>query len=590
MQKKILIGIILIVGLGLIISNYVELFGGDYGTGLNINTTTQKYEHYGHFVGKDKKFLYTQDYEMLKESYIVSWLPDENSMLITATAKFRFKQYDSGWGSPTFILGQYAWMVVYEDTNRNMHTIIDGQHNHVDSNYVAEVGGSVQGNLPNMIYKPSSQLPVATSSPPANSWGSSTWTWYESDIYNPNPPWHDMQTQFSFKIKGTKIGAIRVYCVLEYAELDQTLTGLRWRGGNLLVVEDWAYLASGVGKVDVLGANSIRQDGTTETQPTNREVPLYVFEEGSTVVFSVDTGYAGAVSGNKGWRLAVYKSDQTQPLSVWWLDDDLRGYEIEWTIPQGIYNPTGSNRMKVILTNTVIDQAETTFFVVDKLNKIPGTPQVILDKSQYNEGDTVHVTLRADANPNGTGEITKFYVEVKWDSPDSTSYVISPKYLTAHHVSGLTYEVSFSFTVNRPNKYFYILAWAIDSENRASGRGTNDAYVKQVYGNYKITFHVVDTNGDPIERAKIAINGVVRYTDANGNATFWLENKQYEYTVSKEGYKTFSSTLVANADKTIEVTLQPLWSWTLILIGAIGLIAIISGIVYYYKKKKGGVK
>mgnify|MGYP000282913611 CR=1 FL=1 len=588
-RRIIVVGAVIAVVLGLLLANYVGLFGGDYGTGLNINTTTQKFEHYGHYEGKNKKFLYTQDYEMLGEVYIASWQPQGKSTTISAVAKFNFRQYYwVGPSNPIFVLGQYAWMVCYEDPNKNMHLIIDGTHNHIDTDYVVDIEGKIQGNLPNMVYKPASQLPQGEHSPPSNSWGENTWTWHHTE----QDKWHSMSTgSISFKIKGNHIGAIRVYCLLEFAELYSTWTGLGWAGGNLLVVEDWAYLASGIGRVDVLGANSIRQDGTTYTEGTNREVPLYVFEEGSTVIFSVDTGYAGAMTGEKGWRLAVYKSDQTQPLKTWWLDDDLRGYEIEWTIPQGTFTPGGNNRMKVVLTNTIIDQAETTFFVVDKLNKIPGTPQVILDKSQYNEGDTVHVTLRAEANPNGTGEITKFYVEVKWDSPDSTNYVISPKYLTAHHVSGLTYETSFSFTVNRPNRYFYVLAWAMDRDGRSSGRGTNESYVKQVYGNYKITFHVVDTNGDPIERAKIEIKGVTtKYTDANGNATFWLENKQYEYTVSKDGYKAFSSSFVANADKTIEVTLQPVWSWVLILIGAIVLIAIVSGVVYYYYKKKGGIK
>ena len=588
-NKKILIIVILIVGLGLIISNYVGLFGEDYGTGLNIDTRTRKYEIYGSYNVKDKKIFYTDpNWEQLdSDVYIASWMPNENSMKIITTAKFYLAGHNGGIAPflfPDIFFGQYAWIVEYIDTNNQHHIIINGKNNWVDTNYVTIVQGEISGNIPGKNYNTQGGWVSG------NIFGDNTWFYITPmDGWK----WEHLQTPtLSFVIKGNKIGAIRAYCVLEFAEMDgNPYLGGKAYAGELLASEDWAYLASGIGRVDVLGTGSIRQDGTIETEPTNREVPLYVFEEGSTVIFSVDTGYAGAVSGQKGWRLAVYKSDQTQPLKIWWLDDDLRGYEIEWTIPQGTFTPGGNNRMKVVLTNTIIDQAETTFFVVDKLNKIPGTPQVILDKSQYNEGDTVHVTLRAEANPNGTGEITKFYVEVKWDSPDSTNYVISPKYLTAHHVSGFTYETSFSFIVNRPNRYFYVLAWAMDRDGRSSGRGTNEAYVKQVYGNYKITFHVVDTNGDPIERAKIEIKGVTtKYTDANGNATFWLENKQYEYTVSKDGYKAFSSSFVANADKTIEVTLQPVWSWTLILIGAIVLIAIVSGVVYYYYKKKGGIK
>ncbi|RLJ04495.1 MAG: hypothetical protein DRP18_04635, partial [Candidatus Aenigmatarchaeota archaeon] len=588
---------VIAVVLGLLLANYVGLFGEDYGTGLSLNTTTKKAEYYGYYAGKDKKYLYGDGGELLNEVYISSWQPQGKSTEISFYGEFYFNQYyyyaviaDS----PKFFLGQYAWVVSYIDSNRQTHTIINGINNWYDRDIVVDLSGQIGGNLPNMPYKKVSDWTVVGQyAQPNNIWGDNTWTCFVEDYAHGISNWHLLQTApLSFKIKGNKIGGLIVDLYIEVTELDCPISGCRWLSRSVgYVVHDEAYLASGIGRVDVLGANSIRQDGTTYTEGTNREVPLYVFEEGSTIYLSVDTGYAGAVSGQKGWRLAIYKADQTQPLKIWWLDDDLRGYEIEWTIPQGTFTPGGNNRMKVVLTNTIIDQAETTFFVVDKLNKIPGTPQVILDRSQYNEGDTVHVTLRAEANPNGTGEITKFYVEVKWDSPDSTNYVISPKYLTAHHVSGFTYETSFSFIVNRPNRYFYVLAWAMDRDGRSSGRGTNEAYVKQVYGNYKITFHVVDTNGDPIERAKIEIKGVTtKYTDANGNATFWLENKQYEYTVSKDGYKAFSSSFVANADKTIEVTLQPVWSWVLILIGAIVLIAIVSGVVYYYYKKKGGIK
>ena len=266
-RRLIVIGIILAVVLGLLISNYVGLFGEDYGTGLNINTETRKFEFKGNYEGKNKKFLYTQDYEMLKKVYIASWQPQGKSTTISAVAKFNFRQYFHWTGSPIFILGQYVWMVYYEDPNKNMHLIIDGTNNYINRDYVTDVVGEIQGNLPNMIYRPTSDLPVAWACPPSNSWGANTWTWF--DLFEPDK-WRSMSTgSISFKIKGNHIGAIRVYCILEYAELYASWTGLCWIGGNLLVVEDWAYLAPGIGRVDVLGVNSIRQDGTIRTIPTN---------------------------------------------------------------------------------------------------------------------------------------------------------------------------------------------------------------------------------------------------------------------------------------------------------------------------------
>jgi len=586
-RKIIIIGVVLAVVLGLLISDYIGLFGEDYGTGLTIDTNTRKYEIYGNYNVKDKKIFYTDpNWEQLdSDVYITSWLPNENSMKIITTAKFYLAGHNGGvapFSFPDIFFGQYAWVVQYIDTSNRQHTIINGRYNWIDTDYVSIVQGNICGNIPGKNYNSQGGWVEG------NIFGENTWFYVPSEGW----AWEHIQTPtLSFVIKGNKIGAIKVSCILEYAEMDgNPYLGGKAHAGEILASEDWAYLAPGIGKVDVLGVDSIRQEGTTYTEGTNRVVPLYVFEEGSTVHLSVDTGYAGATTGEKGWRLAIYKPTQTQPLAVWWLEDDLRNYHIEWTIPKGTWTPGGENELTVVLTNTIIDQAERTFFVVDNISKIPGNTQIILDKSEYNEGDTVHVTLRAQANPNGTGEISQFRVQVKWDRPDSTDYILN-KYIPAYHVQGLTYEASFRFTVNRPNRRFYIIAWAVDSEGRKGGAGITEGYVKQVYGNYKITFHVVDTNGDPIERAKIEIKGVTtKYTDANGNATFWLENKQYEYTVSKDGYKAFSSSFVANADKTIEVTLQPVWSWVLILIGAIVLIAIVSGVVYYYYKKKGGIK
>lgn len=588
MDKRIaVVGILLVAVLGLIISPYVKLFGEDYGTGLNINTETKKFEIKGHYNVNGKKIFYTDpEWEQLdSDVYITSWMPNENSMKIITTAKFYLAGHSGGvepFLFPDIFFGQYAWMVEYIDTSNHHHLIIDGRNNWIDTNYVSVVQGEVMGNIPGKNYDTQGGWVSG------NVFGDNTW------FYIPAAGgwrWEHLQTpSLSFVIKGNKVGAIRVYCLLEYAEMrGNPFLGGRAHAGELLASEDWAYLASGIGKVDVLGTNSVRQEGTTRTIPTNRVVPLYVFEEGSTVVFSVDTGYAGAASGQKGWRLAVYKSDQTQPLAVWWLDDDLRNYHIEWTIPKGTWTPGGDNEMMVVLTNTVIDQAEKTFFVVDNISKIPGKPQIIMDRTQYNEGDTVHVILRAEANPDGTGEVSEFRVQVKWDSPDSTSYILN-KRLPAYHIEGLTYGTSFEFTVDRPNRYFYILVWALDREGRANDNMAS-GYVKQVYGNYKVTFHVVDINGKPVEGAKVEVKGVAsRDTDSNGNATFYLERKQYEYTVSKEGYKDFSSTFTASANMVIDVTLQPAWSVVSLLVGSIGAAAGVGGIVYYYKKKKGGVR
>jgi len=72
-RRIIVVGAVIAVVLGLLLANYVGLFGEDYGTGLSLNTTTKKAEYYGYYAGKDKKYLYGDGGELLNEVYISSW-------------------------------------------------------------------------------------------------------------------------------------------------------------------------------------------------------------------------------------------------------------------------------------------------------------------------------------------------------------------------------------------------------------------------------------------------------------------------------------------------------------------------------------
>jgi len=582
-DKKILIIVILIVGLGLIISNYVGLFGEDYGTGLNINTTTQKFEFKGHYDGKGYKFLYTDPYHEQLDStvYITSWQQNGKSVKISTKAKFYFRDgwNYNGWSHfpELFALGQYAWIVQYIDTNNRWHTIINGKNNWFDRDIVIIESGKLMGNLPNCYYSSGERTD--------NVFGDDTWT-----HANSFGDWRNLETgTLVFSIKGAKIGAIRAYCIIEAMELHSAWQwDWEWIGGEYLISEDWAYLASGIGRVDVLGANSIRQDGTTYTEGTNREVPLYVFEEGSTVKFSVDTGYAGAMTGEKGWRLAIYKPTETQPLATWWLDDDLRGYIISWTIPKGTWTPGGrdENRLEVYLTNTVIDQAEVTFFVVDNISKIPSPPTIETDKPKYMKGETVKLTLTAEANPITQSPIKKFYVEVRYNDPQSPDF--DRFYVPAYHVSGLTYRGTTRFTAEQSGELI-ISASSWDEAGRYSDKVTvRDIDVEEGYGNYEITVFVNETDGTPINGAKVTIGGQTGYTSTNGKVTFWLKWGTYSITVEKAGYNTHKGKVVVNSDKTIEIILTPSIlppeGWAMYLVIAVALAVIIYIGVVVYKK------
>ena len=94
-RRIIVVGAVIAVVLGLLLANYVGLFGEDYGTGLSINTSTQKFEHYANYDHKkDKKFLYTANKEQLNNDvYISSWQPQGKSTTIVTSAKFYFRTY-----------------------------------------------------------------------------------------------------------------------------------------------------------------------------------------------------------------------------------------------------------------------------------------------------------------------------------------------------------------------------------------------------------------------------------------------------------------------------------------------------------------
>ena len=65
-----------------------------------------------------------------------------------------------------------------------------------------------------------------------------------------------------------------------------------------------------------------------------------------------------------------------------------------------------------------------------------------------------------------------------------------------------------------------------------------------------------ESDGTPIEGANVFVNNRTLTTDASGEATIWLFNGEYNYTVSKSGYSDFEGSFVVNgADLTIPVNM-----------------------------------
>jgi hypothetical protein len=111
--------------------------------------------------------------------------------------------------------------------------------------------------------------------------------------------------------------------------------------------------------------------------------------------------------------------------------------------------------------------------------------KITLDKTQYKEGDTVYVGLKAYANSRGTSEITSFWIDVKYGS-ESSMYRVGgfPTIVPAKKGLGLNYTLNYNFVLEnlRPVTLdsIYIRAHAIDKDGRAGVEGEKKGvYIEQ---------------------------------------------------------------------------------------------------------------
>ena len=90
--------------------------------------------------------------------------------------------------------------------------------------------------------------------------------------------------------------------------------------------------------------------------------------------------------------------------------------------------------------------------------------------------------------------------------------------------------------------------------------------------NYDVTFHVT-SNGNDLEGAMVTIGNDSIATNNAGLAVFNLQDGDYTYTVTKDGYaEEEGSFTVAGEPMQIEVEMEPCWNLVLHLIGQNGTI------------------
>lgn len=96
-------------------------------------------------------------------------------------------------------------------------------------------------------------------------------------------------------------------------------------------------------------------------------------------------------------------------------------------------------------------------------------------------------------------------------------------------VSGMVSAGNHTFTANHDGFAVYNGDFAVEP-------GDNSVVFTMLLPVYQLAFYVFDENSNPVANASIAIQTETLLTGDNGLASINLENGQYEYTVSKEGY------------------------------------------------------
>lgn len=307
-------------------------------------------------------------------------------------------------------------------------------------------------------------------------------------------------------------------------------------------------------------------DGTGEVRIVDEQD---VYEEGETITFEVDTGFSGRKQGgdvsDEGWELRIYDAKNNRVSDSSWekIGDDKRGLEKSYVIPEGSYDPDGTNTWKVELWNTLFDQSERYFFIigVDMREQIPGLPTIAFDKVSYEMGDTCFVTVVSEPNPLGTNTIYEFFVKAYYGTA-GVDYVSNdyPKYISA---SGG--QATFSFRVARGDEYITVEANAFDGPHNQGGLSseTGKSIVWAEDKNpepdtFTLVVYVRDKNKTLVEGAIVDCGIKTGKTAVDGKISLiGLPQDTYEVTAKKEGVGSGKETVVLDSDKAITIYLDP---------------------------------
>lgn len=385
-------------------------------------------------------------------------------------------------------------------------------------------------------------------------------SWFkETDSCAPGEWINGLGESLTIRIKGSHVGVLRIKF---YAEVAHDESGAPGFDGECFppghaFQTDYLYMASGQGSIEVTDLAGIPED---------------LFEPGDTAVFELDTGYSGQTQGNSlGWQLGLWDQNGNEytgqaqlpdgsyvnfPVSV---GDNKVSYKVKWVIPTG----AGNGMWTVKLINTLFQQDETWVFTIEDSATAPGKPSISFydtsgqPKTEYAAGEIVVVRLSAQANPDGTGEITKFFVNAKYMG--SSTYLYNPGFTLASPSSGLTYTGTFQFQNLVGDMVIEAYAVSVDSQNGYSGSTTATVYSNDDDPRTSsLTVYVRDKDTlMPISNAEVIVLGISSLsTGQDGTAIIGgLTDGYYDIIVQKEGYSKYTDKLHITDDTSALVLL-----------------------------------
>ena len=272
-----------------------------------------------------------------------------------------------------------------------------------------------------------------------------------------------------FNLKGPHVGAIRIRQMTEF----KAAAGMQ--STTETVSTDYCLMISGTGTVDIVD-----------------EMEQYVAGR-DTVKFRVTTGYSGQTQSQfsggptSGWELQLYNNVGTR-VKTWEIDDDKlntrydkTGALLDFAIPEDAVEPGVDRIWTAKLCNTLFEQDRITTFVITKEEEeqCPGIMPIQVDKSSYNLGDTVVITLEGIPEPLGRNTIAGFYVTIYYGK-SGLDFIegYDGKYITS---SGNTKTIS--IIPSKGDIYITIEARAFDypkdQGGLMSGRATRQIWIKE---------------------------------------------------------------------------------------------------------------